>query len=168
MSNVTPDPREAASSGSSVSPADPVGVGSEAQDNIEAAPSDDTDRPKLDQLPRPEAAQTQFPSLHGQAGVEVAERSADVAKAATRKHRKVFRIFTGAVDFVEAEFDHGPNFTAVRQYMANHGLRPLGDVSFVGAEKYDARNTDLTYEVEAVPAQVATTPATAHVVISQD
>lgn len=125
----------------------------------------------LDPVQRQEAGQMQFPSLAGQSSVEVAERSADVTKSATKQHRKVFRIFTAGFDFVESEFDHLPNFTATRQYMLDHGLRPLGDVSFVGAEKYDDKNTDLTYQVEAMPAAVASSeehPDQAHVVVPQD
>lgn len=125
----------------------------------------------LDAVGRADAAQVQFPSLVGQSGVEVAERSADVSKASTKQHRKVFRVFTAGLDFDAASFDHLPNFTATRQYMLDHGLRPVGDVAFVGAEKYDEKNTDLIYQVEALPAAIATAedhPDQAHVTVPQD
>lgn len=164
------DPAKVADPSSTVSPADPAGTGSEAQGNIDAASTGEVSAvTKLDPIKdRAEAAQTQFPSLHGQSSVEVAERSADVARSASRKHRKIYRVFTDGLDFVDEAFDHSANFTAARQYMLDHGLRPTGDVAFVGASKYDDRNTDLTYEVEAIPAQVATDPAEANAVVSQD
>lgn len=177
MSNVTPgnipdpaaDPKKVADPDSTVSRADPAGTGTEAQANIADAPTGTVDTPTtLEKLGRADAAQTQFPSLHGQVGVEVAERSADVTTSRTRKHRKVFRVFTAGLDFIVDEFDHRPNFMGTRQYMTSHGLRPVGDVTFVGAEKYDDKNVDLTYEVEALPAAVATEPATANTVVSQD
>ena len=162
------DPKKVTDPASSVSRADPAGTGSEAQANIDAAPADDAGTPRLERLDREDAAQTQFPSLHGQSGVEIAERSADVARPATKKHRKIFRVFTAGLDFAESAFDHRPNMTATRQYMASHGLRPIGDVAFVGAKPYDEKNVDLTYEVEAVPAQVASDPGQVHTVVSQD
>lgn len=179
MTNIVPgnipdpgsDPDKIADPGSTVSRADPAGVGDEAQGNIEeASPGDDEDRTKL--LPkasREDAPQLQFPSIAGNPGVEVAERSADVSAGRTRKHRKVFRVFVGSdLSFSDMDFDHGPNRVATRQYMVSHGLRPLGDVAFVGAEPYDERNVDLTYEVEAVPAAIATQFDEAHVVVALD
>jgi hypothetical protein len=159
------DPAKIADPNSTVSRADPAGTGPEQQANIDDAPTGaiDTTPTPLPKLSRQDAQQVEFPSLHGQVGVEVAERSSDVTVGRTRKHRKVFRVF----DWESKDFDHGANFTATRQYMASHGLRPIGDVAFVGAEPYDDRNTDLVYEVEAIPAQVATDPAQAHVVVSQ-
>lgn len=119
----------------------------------------------LDKANREEAGQMQFPSLAGQPNVEVAERSADVSRGSSKVHRKVFRVFTAGLEFDAASFDHQPNFTATRQYMIDHGLRPLGDVSFVGAEAYDGKNTDLTYQVEAVPAAI---DDTADITVPQD
>lgn len=158
-----------ASSDSTVSRADPIGTGSEAEGYLADTPGGDvSENPSLDPLSRAESVFTQFPSLHGQPGVEIAERSSDVTSRTSKRHRKVFVVYTDGLDFDPADFDHAPNFNATRQYMLDHGLRPLGDVEFTGAEAYDARNTALTYEVEAVPAAVATSPETAHVVVSQD
>lgn len=159
------DPAKIVDPASTVSRADPAGVGGEAQQNIDDAPTGaiPTQAP-LGQLSRAEAPLVQFPSLYGQPAVEVAERSADLDAARSRNHRKVFRVF----DWVEEGFNHADNMRATRQYMVSHGLRPVGDVSFVGAKPYDERNTDLVYEVQAIPAQVATDPAQANVVVSTD
>lgn len=158
---------------STVSRADPAGTGGEAQANIEAAPATEPGTDPTGLLPkasRDDAPLLQFPSVAGQPGVEVAERSADVTTTGrTRTHRKVFRVFFGPGDAYDSEtFDHGPNRIATRQYMTSHGLRPLGEVELVSAEPYDERNVDLVYQVEAIPAAVATDPATAHVVVSTD
>lgn len=125
----------------------------------------DTGSTILDKANREDAGQMQFPSLAGQPNVEVAERSADVSKASTKLHRKVFRVFVGRGGTIDESFDHQPNFTATRQYMIDHGLRPLGDVSFVGQEPYDDRNIDLTYQVEAIPAAI---DSTADIRVPQD
>lgn len=165
------DPSKVASGDSTVPRADPIGVGTEAQNNLAGATTADTvSGSGIDQLSRTDAVQVQFPSLAGHPNVEVAQRSADVTKGSTKQHTKIFRIFTAGLEFVADEFDHSGNFTATRQYMIEHGLRPVGDVSFVGAEKYDEKNTDLTYQVEALPAAVATdadNPDQAHAVVSQ-
>jgi hypothetical protein len=119
------DPKKVTDPASSVSRADPAGTGSEAQGNIDGSPSGDSDAPKLEALGREDAAQTQFPSLHGQSGVEIAERSADVARPATRKHRKIFRVFTAGIDFIEDAFDHAPE---LHGHAAVHGEpRPPAD-----------------------------------------
>lgn len=156
-----------------VSRANPAGTGAEQQANIEAAPSGEVDTSPETLLPkasREDAPLLQFPSVAGQPGVEVAERSQDVTTGRTRRHRKVFRVFVaeGVDAFDSAGFDHGPNKVATRQYMSSHGLRPVGEVTLAGAEPYDERNIDLTYEVEAVPAAIAVDPAQAHVVVSTD
>jgi hypothetical protein len=157
---------------STVSRADPAGTGGEAQANIEGAPSTAGGADPSALLPkasREDAPLMQFPSVAGQSGVEVAERSSDVTTGRTRNHRKVFRVFFGPGDaYIPETFDHGPNRVATRQYMTSHGLRPIGEVELVSAEPYDDNNIDLTYQVEAVPAAIAVEPATAHVVVSTD
>lgn len=150
----------------------PAGTGGEQQANIEDAPTTAAGDPTalLPKVSREEAPLLQFPSVAGQSGVEVAERSQDVTTTGrTRKHRKVFRVFFGPGDaYVPETFDHGPNRVATRQYMTSHGLRPIGEVALVSADPYDENNVDLVYEVEAVPAAVAIEPVTAHVVVSTD
>jgi hypothetical protein len=157
---------------STVSRADPAGTGAEQQANIDDAPTSAPDTGPTGLLPkasRADAPLLQFPSVAGQVGVEVAERSADVTTGRTRKHRKVFRVFFGPGDaYDSAAFDHGPNRIATRQYMTSHGLRPIGEVALVSAEPYDDNNVDLVYEVEAIPAAIATDPAQANVVVSTD
>jgi hypothetical protein len=151
------------------SPADPAGTGQETQQQLNKQPSTDTGSvTTLDGVTKAESQQMQFPSLAGQSGVEVAERSDDVGAKVSKKHRKVFRVETFGREIGD-DFDHAPNKTATRQFMVDHGLRPVGDVTFAGADPYDDRNTDLAYEVEAVPAAVAKDdPALAHVVVSVD
>jgi hypothetical protein len=122
----------------------------------------------LDHLSKADAQQVQFPSLYGQPGVEIAERTIDTDKSATKVHRKVFRVFTYGLDFDASAFDHEPNFTGTRQFMVEHGLRPVGDVRFVGAERFDDKNTDLVYEVEALPTIVAVDPDVVYIEIPQD
>lgn len=151
------------------SPADPAGTGETTQAELRKQPSTDTGSvTTLDGVTKAESQLMQFPSLAGQPGVEVSERSDDVSAKVSKKHRKVFRVETFG-NPIGDDFDHAPNKTATRQYMVDHGLRPVGDVSFAGAEPYDERNTDLSYEVEAVPAAVAKDePSLAHVVVSVD
>lgn len=150
-------------------PADPAGTGEQTQQELNEQPTTDTGSVRtVEGVSKAQSQQMQFPSLAGQPNIEVSERSDDVSAKVSKKHRKVFRLFTAGFDFIEDQFDHAPNKTATRQYMLDHGLRPVGDVSYVGAEPFDEKNTDLTYEVEAVPAAVAKDPATAHAVVSVD
>jgi hypothetical protein len=113
-----------------------------------------------DKLKPAEARLAQFPSLAGQPDVEVAERSADVHKASSSRHIKVFVAPPG---FVVEGYDHTANFTATRQYMMGLGLRPDGDVEFDGAsENVDGVSVDLTYSVAAIPAVIAVDPDVVH------
>jgi hypothetical protein len=150
----------------------PAGTGGEQQANIEDAPFEAIDSDPTALLPkasREDAPLLQFPSVAGQAGVEVSERSADVTTGRTRKHRKVFRVFLGDVKLYDSDsFDHAANRIATRQYMTSHGLRPIGEVALVSAEPFDEANIDLVYEVEAIPAAIAVDPAQANVVVSTD
>lgn len=152
-----------------ISKADPAGTGATEQANIAASPAGDVDHPQVDgieQLNRAEANLNQFPSLNGQTNVEIAGRSTDVDQRTSSKHRKVFRVFHGKDVFDRDLFDHAPNFNATRQFMLDNGLRPVGDVTLASVEDFDAMNVDLTYEVEAIPAVIATDPAQAHMVVS--
>lgn len=111
-----------------------------------------------------EASLEQFPAIHGQPDVEVAQRSQDVTKDATGTHRKVFVLVADEYGNGRG-FDHEPNKRETVRYMVQNGLRPLGDVSFDGSKKLpDGRSVALAYTVKAVPAVVATGDA-AHLVI---
>jgi hypothetical protein len=120
-----------------------------------------------------EARSTQFPSLNGQEGVEVAERTADSDETTATVFSKVFVVpresYENGPDQDEV---HARNMTAVRQFMVSQGLRPSADVTFVGEEDYPAdttgRSVALRYEVPSVPAAVASAFEVAHVVIPQD
>jgi hypothetical protein len=154
---------------SSVSRADPIGTGSEAQGFLSDTEGGDVQaNPTFDPLKPREAELQQFPSLYGQPKVEVAARTSDESSKSTSKHRKVFIVDHYGYDFDGSTFDHGPNFNATRQYMLDHGLRPTGDVTLVDTFDLTDRAIALTYEVEAIPAAVATEPETAHMVVSQD
>jgi|SRR3954470_2608075 hypothetical protein len=121
-----------------------------------------------------EARTSQFPSLNGQEGVEVAERTADSDKETATVFSKVFVVPRESYENGTADPDavHQRNMTAVRQFMVSQGLRPSADVKFVGEEDYPAdttgRSVALRYEVPAVPAAVASAFEVAHVTIPHD
>lgn len=140
----------------------------------EAAPAETPELtpPQEEKLTPNEARQTQHPSLHGQKNVEVAERTpdAELTKAGLRKtsatHTKVFVAPPG---FDLTEYDHTANIFAVRQYMLNLGLRPVGDVTFDGESvNVDGVSVDLTYSVEAIPSVIATDPDVVHTTVDPD
>lgn len=130
-------------------------------------PAEAVPAPATESMTRREAAQMQFPSLGDHPEVEVAQRSADVTSKATNTHTKVFRVDHGTYPFDENAIDHEANIGATRQYMIDHGLRPVGDVKYTGSTKYDERTQDLKYEVEALPAAIAVSPETANVTVQQ-
>lgn len=96
----------------------------------------------------PELAQ--HPANKGEPAVEVAKRDPDAVEDASGEYRKVFRVMADVFD--EDTFDHAGNINATRQEIINHGLRPSGDVTFDGAEKFDKYNVDLTYTCPVIPA----------------
>lgn len=126
-----------------------------------------------------EARLHQFPAKVGREGVEVAERTSDQAEDDSETHVKVFVLRKDAWDLESDDGKseiHRRNINAVRQYMVGNGLRPGGDVSFVGEEEIASPRPDrpnlasvaLRYEVGAVPAIVADELPTRHVVVPQD
>lgn len=107
----------------------------------------------FDRLDEHDASLTEFPSLHGQPAVEVAERTVDDADQGKNVHRKVFVLLAREVG---DDFDHEPNKGATLRYMLQNGLRPTGDVTFNGFENLpDGKSIALIYTVPAVPAIVA-------------
>jgi hypothetical protein len=92
-------------------------------------------------------------------GTLVEQRTADTheTKAARgvddAEHVKVFVIPPG--NKPASDYDHEPNIAATRQYMISQGLRPTGDVRFVGSEPFGpgGKSWALTYAVTAVPAE---------------
>lgn len=146
--------------------------------NAELAPDADPDAglvasisdlptvPEADTLTQRDARAVQFPSTVGQPEVEVAERTADTTKASTPTHRKTFVLLQEQYD--SRRFNHQPNINATRQFMLDYGLRPVGDVKFVGSEKHrDGVSVKLHYEGQAIPAVVATAPSVNHTVVAQ-
>lgn len=120
----------------------------------------------------PEAADNvellEFPSLADEPDVEVAKRSADVHEAASNQHVKIYVLGPGTFEDA-ANFDHSGNIIATRQAMIAQGMRPAGDVVFVGANvAKDGVSIELAYVVDAVPAAVATDPDVAHAKATQD
>lgn len=120
--------------------------------------SDLTDKPNAT------AVDLQFPSDMGKPNVEVAKRSADVDKASSSVHEKVFVLLRREWEKVDQDAIHEANKTAVRQYMASNGLRTDAKVTFVGEESVDEpslplnpydESVGLRYRVAAVPARVA-------------
>lgn len=101
---------------------------------------------------------------------EVAGRSADVDEVKTETHRKEFVHGPGKYTVANG-FSHEANIAAVRQYLINTGLRPVGDVEHVSTRTHeDGVSKVLAYEVEAVPAHLAEAyeVAHAHVIQSDD
>lgn len=119
-----------------------------------------------------EARQTQHPSLHGQTNVEIAERTpdAELTKSGRRKTSKTHtKVFVAPHGFNLDDYDHTANIFAVRQYMLNLGLRPVGDVQFDGeSTNIDGVSVDLTYSVDAVPSVIATDPDVVHTTVDPD
>ena len=136
--------------------------------------------PKVEELtdkPGATAADLQFPSMVGKPGVEVAERSADVDKASSPAHEKVFVVLKREWAKADQDAIHEANIAAVRQYMVDNGLRTDQDVTFVGEEEvahegplptnpYD-ESVGLRYRVTAVPAAVAPYEAGTMTVLEQ-
>lgn len=114
------------------------------------------------------------------AAVEVAKRSADNVEPvegstgpdepepdATVIHRKVFVLVDQHVDF--RVYDHDANIRATRQEMLNSGLRPVGDVEYIGLSPHgDGESVDVIYEGKAVPTYVASDPDVAHPRVDQN
>jgi len=114
------------------------------------------------------AREAQHPSLIGDDGVEVAQRSVDVPhldtdpEASTTEHRKQFVLLKREWDTHTDEQKatvHERNIRAVRQFLVGNGLRPTGDVEFAGEETVEVAQTGrlsndsvvLTYTVSATP-----------------
>jgi len=83
-------------------------------------------------------------------------------------HVKVFTlggpiVRNGFIDKSLTGYDHTANITATRQYMIAQGLRPVGEVSFVGATtNADGESLDLEYRVKAVAAESTDVPEVEH------
>ena len=106
----------------------------------------------------------QFPSLSGEPGVEIAERSQDVEARSASEHLKVFvvqRNVDGA-DFDDAM--HQRNIDSMRQSAILQGLRPTGDGRFVKQEDgTDDESVRLTYALPVTPAVVDDVTSTHYV-----
>lgn len=131
--------------------------------NPDAVNPDEVSPAAADNVELPE-----FPSLDGNPDVEVAKRSADVHKKSSHQHVKIYVLGPGTFEEA-ANFDHSANITATRQAMIAQGLRPEGDVTFVGAKTAkDGVSIELSYTVGATPAAIATDFSVAHAEATQD
>jgi len=90
-------------------------------------------------------------------GAIVAQKSADVTKAESDRHVKVFVVLSpGAKPTEDNGYAHEANKAAVRQYMISQGLRPTGDVKLDSIKEHPTGKGDVwdvTYSVPAVPAE---------------
>jgi hypothetical protein len=132
------------------------------EENVGPAKGDDVTTPAVTELGVEEARRTQFPSLHGQEGVEVAERSADETADEATKFRKDFVLIKADYDGGDKKSIHAANKDAVRQFLINQGLRPTGDVSVSTKAHPDGVSIILTYKVAATPAIIVENPDVAH------
>lgn len=109
-----------------------------------------------------ELARRQAHVSEASADTETAARSADVDEVSTETHRKEF-VHGPGVYTVASGFSHEANIAAVRQYLINSGLRPVGDVKHVSTRTHDdGVSKVLAYEVEAIPAHLAEAYEVAH------
>lgn len=101
----------------------------------------------------------------------VAARSADIHadEAPKGEHVKIFVIPGDEPKPTASNYDHEPNYAAVRQYMLSQGLRPTGDVRFVSSKAYGPGGSSwaLKYAVAATPAERFDF-AEVHVIQSED
>jgi hypothetical protein len=97
--------------------------------------------------------QEQFPSKHGEPETEVAHRSADGSSG--MKYRKTF-VLLGV--FPEGHPAHEDNARHTLEEAIQRGLHPKGEAVLVDTKEVpevrDLVSSELTYEVEVVPAVV--------------
>lgn len=87
------------------------------------------------------------------AGEIVAMKSADVDKATSGEHVKVFTVPAGPKPTEANGFSHEANKAAVVQYMLSQGMRPTGDVRVASIELHsNGQSWNITYAVPARPA----------------
>lgn len=127
-----------------------------------------------DSQPAAVARESQFPSLIGSNGVEVAQRTIDREHldsdptATATQYVKVFTLLKREYDeFSDEQKDrlHERNVRAVRQFMVGNGLRPTGDVKFASEEVVKVPQTGhlandsvlLTYTGPAIPVAAVVT-----------
>lgn len=126
-----------------------------------ASKAADTPTPKAADAPEPGTEETN-PELaqHPGGDVEVAKRDPDAESDASSEYRKVFVI---QAELFDKSFDHTANIGATRQELINHGLRPTGDIVFVGKARRGKLNFELTYAGPVVPANSSAAPSDVHI-----
>ena len=84
-------------------------------------------------------------------GIEVARRTNDTTAKSSEDYVRVFVLgFRG--DWDAKAYDHEPNKGAVLRDALSLGLRPTGDVRFIGKTTHrDGKSRVLTYKVPVVP-----------------
>lgn len=121
----------------------------------------DTDE-TLSNVPDPE------PEVQTNAQI-VAAKSADVDKAESNRHVKVFVLPPGPKPTPANGYDHEANKAATVQYMLSQGMRPVGEVRHVSTKQHrNGASWVLTYDVEAVPTRSTHGPSEPHVVTGGD
>ncbi len=86
-------------------------------------------------------------------GQIVARKSADVHKASSDRHVKVFVLPPGPKPTPENGYSHEANKAATRQYMISQGMRPTSEVRHVSTKQHrNGVSWVLTYDVAAIPA----------------
>ena len=84
----------------------------------------------------------------------VARKSADVHKASSNEHVKVFVLPPGPKPTPANGYSHEANMAATLQYMISQGMRPAGDVRHVSTKQHEnGISWVLTYAVPAIPAE---------------
>lgn len=103
-------------------------------------------------------AQLQHPANIGEEGIEVAERSQDVHTQSTTNHKKTIVIpksAWGKPSTQDVKDFHERQYTAVRQYLMNQGMRPVGAVSLASKKDHpDGASLIFTYQVQVQAAHV--------------
>lgn len=148
-----------------VDTSNPPDVGANAEPNRDSGVNEDTN-PDLAQHPDNIAVEVAKRSADNVEPIEGSTGPADPEPDATVIHRKVFVLVDQHVDF--RVYDHENNIRATRQEIINKGLRPVGDVVYVGTSPHgDGESVDVTYEGKAVPAYSASEPDVAHARVNQ-
>lgn len=129
----------------------------------EATEDADIDKSAGDELTDEEKVEEQFPSLIGEPELEVGKRSNDAENDDERDtFKKVFVLPKADYEGGDKSAIHRANEDAVRQFLINQGLRPLGPITHSAKAHPDKFSVNITYLAKAVPAAVTTDFAVAH------
>lgn len=123
----------------------------------------DVDENGAKDLTEDEVIEEQFPSLIGEPELEIAKRSNDAENDDERDtFRKVFVLLKADYEGGDKSGIHEANEAAVRQFLINQGLRPLGPITHRAEKHPDGHSINLVYLAKAVPAATTTDFEVAH------